>query len=417
LNGGVLFRENGEGVEQLVVPKNLQAEVLRKIHNLGHFGVHKMESLTNQQYYIPGMKDKIQQIIQSCVDCILGNKKAGKQEGLLNPIDKGDAPLQTFHVDHLTPAAGTRKGYQHLFVVIDAFTKYVWLYPTKTLNTNEVLSCLDRQQTNFGNPGRIISDRGSAFTSSDFADYCKSENIQHSRITTGVPRGNGQVERINRVVINLLTKLTPEDKPDQWFKHVRKIQQFINATMSRGTGFTPFELLFGVKMKLQDYENLTELIKEELEILFAENRCEMRSEARKQLLKISEENRRTYNKKRKPAHVYNLGDIVAIKKTQYGGSKISRSFFGPYKITKVNGKDRYDVVKIGSHPGPTTTSTSADNMKMFVDGEPLSDSTEIISSDSEEDFRGFTREEIGKKSGRFLGQDGRGVDPKSPPIN
>jgi transposase InsO family protein len=124
----------------------------------------------------------------------------------------------------LTPAAGTRKGYQHLFVVVDAFTKFVWLHPTKTLNTNEVLSSLDLQQAVFGNPGRIISDRGSAFTSKDFVEYCKEEKIQHVNITIGVPRGNGQVERINRVIINLLIELAPEDKPDQWYKNLRNVQ-------------------------------------------------------------------------------------------------------------------------------------------------------------------------------------------------
>lgn len=47
----------------------------------------------------------------------------------------------------------------------------------------------------FGNPRRIISDRGIAFTSHDFQNYCKDESIEHALITTGVPRTNGQAKR------------------------------------------------------------------------------------------------------------------------------------------------------------------------------------------------------------------------------
>ncbi|GFX74961.1 pro-Pol polyprotein [Trichonephila clavipes] len=57
------------------------------------------------------------------------------------------------------------------------------------------LEKLKQQQKTFGNPIRIISDRGSAFTSKLFNDYCDEENIQHLQIATGVPRGNGQVEQ------------------------------------------------------------------------------------------------------------------------------------------------------------------------------------------------------------------------------
>ncbi|GFW30761.1 uncharacterized protein TNCV_4088811 [Trichonephila clavipes] len=42
-------------------------------------------------------------------------------------------------------------------------------------------------------------------------DYCDEENIQHLQIATGVPRGNGQVERIHRTLIPVLTKLSLDD--------------------------------------------------------------------------------------------------------------------------------------------------------------------------------------------------------------
>lgn len=43
-----------------------------------------------------------------------------------------------------------------------------------------------------------MSNRDSAFISHDFKEYCKDEGIEHVTVVTGVPRGNGQIERINR---------------------------------------------------------------------------------------------------------------------------------------------------------------------------------------------------------------------------
>ncbi|GFY33724.1 transposon Tf2-9 polyprotein [Trichonephila clavipes] len=71
-------------------------------------------------------------------------------------------------------------------------------------------------------------------------------------------------------------------------------------------------------------------------------------------------------KKRKKAYQYEIGDIVAIQRTQFGtGLKLRPNFFGPYETVKVKPKDRYDVRKIGLHEGPNTTSTAADHMKMW----------------------------------------------------
>ncbi|GFX96524.1 hypothetical protein TNCV_1441981 [Trichonephila clavipes] len=132
-------------------------------------------------------------------------------EGFLNPISKGSIPLSTYHVDFIGPLPSTNKSYQHIFTVVDAFTKFTWLYPVKTVSAESALEKLKQQQKTFGNPIRIISDRDSAFTSKLFNDYCDEENIQHLQMATGVPRGSGQVERIHRTLIPVLTKLSSDD--------------------------------------------------------------------------------------------------------------------------------------------------------------------------------------------------------------
>ena len=86
----------------------------------------------------------------------MANKKLGKQERFLEPIDKEYKPLQTFHIDHIGPMDLTSKQYKYILSIIDSFSKYVWLYPTKTLTAAEVLKKLENLQSFFGNPARII---------------------------------------------------------------------------------------------------------------------------------------------------------------------------------------------------------------------------------------------------------------------
>ncbi|GFW51255.1 retrovirus-related Pol polyprotein from transposon 297 [Trichonephila clavipes] len=63
----------------------------------------------------------------------------------------------------------------------------------------------------------------------------------------GLPRANGQVERINRTIIPVLSKMS-EDDPTKWFKHVPSLQEVLNSTFQRSINTTPFELLFGTQI-------------------------------------------------------------------------------------------------------------------------------------------------------------------------
>lgn len=111
-------------------------------------------------------------------------------------------------MDYLGSIPSTKKGYAHILTVIDAIIKFVWLYPTRSTITDEVIARLNRKATIFGNPRRIITDRETAFSSHAFREYCATEDIEHVMITTGVPRTNDQVKQINRSIIAIITKLS-----------------------------------------------------------------------------------------------------------------------------------------------------------------------------------------------------------------
>ncbi|XP_048487554.1 uncharacterized protein LOC125490974 [Plutella xylostella] len=72
---------------------------------------------------------------------------------------------------------------------------------------------------------------------------------------------------------------------------------------------------------------------------------------------------------RKESHKYKEGDLVAIKRTQFGVClKLKPKYLGPYVVKKVKRNDRYDVEKLDpSSEGPGRTSSSADHMKPWPD--------------------------------------------------
>ncbi|GFX34693.1 retrovirus-related Pol polyprotein from transposon 17.6 [Trichonephila clavipes] len=305
------------GGELIVTPKAMQAELIKLIHENGHSSVEKTEEIVKQEFFILNLTNVVKKVIVNCVPCILANKKTVKKEGFLNPISKESIPLSTYHVDFIGLIPSINKSYQHIFTVVDAFTKFTWLYPVKIVSAESALEKLKQQQKTFGNPIRIISDRGSAFTSKLFNDYCDEENIQHLQIATGVSRGNGQVEQIHRTLIPVLTKLSLDDST-KWYKYVDRLQRILNSTISRSTKWTPFELLVGIKMRNKEDILIKDLLLEEMAKELLEQREFLRNYAKKNIKTLQSENRKTYNRRRKKASLYKEGDLVAIQRTQFG---------------------------------------------------------------------------------------------------
>ena len=172
-------------------------------------------------------------------------------------------------------------------MVIDSFAN-----STKSTTTKEVLDKLKSQQKIFGNPVVIVADRGTAFTSDDFERYCTEPNIKHNKITTGLPRANKQVERINSIIIPVLTQLSLKN-PFQWYKDVDELQQTLNLTFQRSIDNTPFASLTGLKLRHKNDLKIKELIDKETQKNFEETRESLRKLAKEQILKVQEENSKT----------------------------------------------------------------------------------------------------------------------------
>ncbi|XP_033364224.1 uncharacterized protein LOC117242005 [Bombus vosnesenskii] len=91
-------------------------------------------------------------------------------------------------------------------------------------------------------------------------------------------------------------------------QHVDQVQKYLNSTVNRSTGKTPFQLLVGVEMQVREEAKIRKLIDEEWAARFEEQRRELREDAKKKIAATQEENRRSYKKRRKRAKQYRRKD-------------------------------------------------------------------------------------------------------------
>lgn len=118
MKSGVLYKVC-YGNELLVVPRSMEKEIIHDAHNDGHFSVKGTTHAIKQKYWILHLERKVAQVVNSCVKCIMFNKKLGHKEGFQNCIDKGDTPLHTLHMDHVGPMDATAKQYKYVLTVVD----------------------------------------------------------------------------------------------------------------------------------------------------------------------------------------------------------------------------------------------------------------------------------------------------------
>ena len=146
------------------------------------------------------------------------------------------------------------KGFRYIFIVIDNFSKYLWVIPLKNKYsqtiTNEFSNILTKSKRK---PLKIESDRGLEFYNSIFQNFLKSKNIQHySRFTD---KGPSIAERVIRTIRNLLKKPVFLAGNADWLSELPFVIKQYNNTIHHSIKMTPIQASKKSNQKLV-YNNL-----------------------------------------------------------------------------------------------------------------------------------------------------------------
>lgn len=366
LKEGRLFKVTPKG-RRWVTPRTARRRLLMFYHDeAGHFAVDKTLESLSKRYWFPSMRNYVRNYIRSCLGCLYNKRPSGKRPGRLNPIDKEYVPMDTLHIDHLGPFTMSPKKNSYLLVIIDAFTKFTFMKAVPNTKTNPVIHYLNEIIDTFGVPRRIICDRGSAFTSKMFSEFCSGLGIKRVLCATATPRANGQVERMNRTILAAIMSSTDEET--RWDEAVHRVKWGINNSVSSATNTTPYETFFGYRPRGVNDAFLTSEVCDDEGV----DVHKLRKDVSQTIVNKQRAQKQLYDAKRSNPKPYDVGQHVLIQRPKISNAGMSRKleprYKGPFIVTKVLDHDRY-VVK--DMPGAKRSRTAyvgicpSDKMKPF----------------------------------------------------
>ena len=151
-----------------VIPRSLVPSVLQGIHSSpfsGHLGITKTLGRTRYRFYWPKMTVEIKDFVQKCETRAQVKLDQHKSKAPLKPIEVNE-PFVFWAMDYMGPLPETARGNKHLLVVMDHFTKWCEVFPTKDQKAQTVAEILvNRVFSRFGPPTVIHSDQGRNFES------------------------------------------------------------------------------------------------------------------------------------------------------------------------------------------------------------------------------------------------------------
>ena len=139
---------------------------------------------------------------------------------------------------------------RNVMVMQDHFSKYVVAYVVKDQTAHTATETLRNGYFGlFGAPAYLISDQGKAFTGHLISNLCELYGVQKLRTSPYHAQTNGQVERMNQMIIRMISKLE-QDKKTHWSEHLPEMLAAYNGTRLAVTGYSPYFLLFGRKSRM-----------------------------------------------------------------------------------------------------------------------------------------------------------------------
>lgn len=254
---GLLYTKNRMGQAVLCIPrtktgrKALIDVVITQAHSLlGHFGFRKTGDYVRRWYWWPTLGRDVEAYCDSCGICQTTKPSNQLPPGLLHSLPIPTRPWGSIAMDFIGPFP--RSGdFDYLWVVICRLTSMVHLVPVQTtIRASELAVLFIREVVRLhGLPDSIVSDRDAKFTSRFWRDVHRILGVRMLMSTAFHPQTDGATERANRSIGQILRAVVTPDQTD-WVDQVPLVEFALNSSVSRSTGFAPFELNYGVMPRM-----------------------------------------------------------------------------------------------------------------------------------------------------------------------
>ena len=220
-------RESEETLLHLVLPAAQREVTLKGCHSeVGHLGLEHMLNLMCDQFFWPRMAAQVKEHIRRCNPCLAFKARQPKAppENIV-----ATHPLELVHLNYLCLEPGKGPD-ENVLVVTEHFTRYTEAYVTRTQTTQTTAKTLwDKFIVHYWLPKKILMDQVQKFESQLVADLCDLMGTWKIQTSPYRPQTNGQCERFNSTLINMLGML-PKEKKSEGKNHIGTLVYAYNCT-------------------------------------------------------------------------------------------------------------------------------------------------------------------------------------------
>lgn len=241
--GEQVYRHQG----LIAVPNddNIKRQILQLCHDAqAHIGENKTLAAVGMRFWWPEWRQDVRSYVKECATCQRAKTSTQKPHGRMLPIAVPARNGQVITMDMMGPL-NPSNGKTAIFVVVDKRSKWVIAIATSfnltSRGTRQLLEAYVFPV--LGKPEAIICDNGPQFTSVEFRSFCGAEGIDLRPSTPYHAQTNGQTERANRTLTDLL-RATVQNKY-RWFWKLDRVVRAYNESINVSTGHSPHLLLHG----------------------------------------------------------------------------------------------------------------------------------------------------------------------------
>ncbi|KAL0562097.1 hypothetical protein IC582_002547 [Cucumis melo] len=243
-DGGLLFER------RLCVPSDsaVKTELLSEAHSSPfslHPGSTKMYQDLKRVYWWRNMKREVAEFVSRCLVCQHVKAPRQKPAGLLQPLSIPEWKWENVSMDFITGLPRTLRGFTVIWVVVDRLTKSAHFVPGKSTYTASKWAQLYMSEIVrlHGVPVSIVSDRDARFTSKFWKGLQTAMGTRLDFSTTFHPQTDGQTERLNQVLEDMLGACALEFS-GSWDSHLHLMEFGYNNSYQATIGMAPFEALY-----------------------------------------------------------------------------------------------------------------------------------------------------------------------------